>query len=471
MVASTSAVRASDAIDPGAIRSILESNRVADRVKVRECLARARSLAGLTPEETAVLMSAEDPELVREIFDAARYVKDEIYGRRLVLFAPLYYSNYCSNNCLYCGFRRDNPQPRRQLTLEEVEQETRCLIDQGHKRVLVIAGEDNRQSSFRYLLDVIERVYQVRSGRGEVRRVNVEMAPMTVEEFRQLLSMKIGTYVLFQETYDPEVYRAMHPTGPKADYRNRLDAMDRAMEAGINDVGIGSLLGLNDWRFEVLAMLFHARHLDARFGAGPHTISVPRMEPAACAPVTLNPPSPVSDTDFKKLVAIVRLAVPYTGIILTTRESAAMRGQLFDLGISQISAGSRTSPGGYAEQEAGQENIAQFSIGDRRSLDEVIADVVAHGYIPSFCTGCYRLGRTGKDFMDLAKPGLIRAHCLPNALSTFEEYIQDYATPSTAELGERVVVQMLERDVPADIRPWVRTVLDRIRKGERDIYF
>jgi 2-iminoacetate synthase len=470
MLSLETGINASDAIHPETIQAVIDGQRGADQARVRDCLARARSLTGLTLEETAVLMSVEDPELVQDIYDAAQYVKHEIYGKRLVLFAPLYYSNYCSNNCLYCGFRRDNPEPRRQLTLDEVERETRCLIDQGHKRVLVIAGEDNRKSSFRYLLDVIDRVYRVRSEKGEIRRVNVEMAPMTVEEFRELHAMKIGTYVLFQETYDPGVYRYMHPRGPKADYAARLDAMDRAMEAGINDVGIGSLFGLNDWRFEVLALLSHAQHLESRFGAGPHTISVPRLEPAACAPMALHPPCPVADADFRKLVAIIRLAVPYTGIILSTRESADMRRALFDLGVSQISAGSRTSPGGYSE-DAGKEETAQFSLGDRRTLDEVIADITAHGYIPSFCTGCYRLGRTGSDFMDLAKPGLIRAHCLPNAMMTFEEYIQDYATPSTGEMGERLINRMLEEDIPSRMRPMVADALSRIKAGERDIYF
>jgi 2-iminoacetate synthase len=468
MLSLTSETTASSAIHPEAIRAIVEGQTVPDRARIRDCIERARSLAGLTLEETAALMSAEDPELIQEIFDAAKYVKHEIYGKRLVLFAPLYYSNYCSNNCLYCGFRRDNPEPRRKLTLDEVEKETRCLIDQGHKRVLVIAGEDNRKSSFRYLLDVIDRVYRVRSEKGEIRRINVEMAPMTVEEFRELRAMKIGTYVLFQETYDPLVYRSMHPCGPKADYAARLDAMDNAMTAGINDVGIGSLFGLNDWRFEVLALLSHARHLEERFGTGPHTISVPRLEPAACAPMAMHPPSPVGDADFRKLVAVIRLAVPYTGIILSTRESAGMRTELYSLGVSQISAGSRTSPGGYSEKGG---ETAQFSLGDHRTLDEVIADVSAHGYIPSFCTGCYRLGRTGSDFMDLAKPGLIRMHCLPNAMFTFEEYIRDYASPSTAEIGERLIADMLERDVPASMRSKVSAALDRIRKGERDIYF
>jgi 2-iminoacetate synthase len=472
MFSTTSEISASDAIHVDAIQAILSRRFLEDKVRVRECLARARSLSGLTLEETAVLTSVEDPELVHEIYDTARYVKNEIYGKRLVLFAPLYYSSFCSNNCLYCGFRRDNPQPRRKLTLDEVENETRCLIDQGHKRVLVIAGEDNSNRSFGYLLDVIDRIYQVRSGRGEIRRVNVEMAPMSVDQFRELGSRKIGTYVLFQETYDPEVYRRMHLSGPKMDFKGRLDAMDRAMQAGINDVGIGSLFGLNDWRFEVLALLSHARHLDARYGAGPHTISVPRIEPAEGAPAAIKPPCPVSDADFRKLVAILRLAVPYTGIIMSTRESAEMRTELFDLGVSQISAGSRTSPGGYGESDDGETGLtAQFSLGDHRSLDEVIADIAAHGYIPSFCTGCYRLGRTGRDFMDLAKPGLIRSHCLPNAMLTFEEYLEDYATPPTRELGERLIRNMLERDVPPVERSMVAGALDRIRQGERDIYF
>jgi 2-iminoacetate synthase len=435
--------------------------------RVREVIAKSRDLAGLDASEVAMLLRTDDPELVSEMFAAAREIKDAIYGKRVVLFAPLYYSNYCVNNCLYCGFRRDNPQPRRRLRLDEIARETKALEDQGHKRVLVIAGEEPGTSAVDYLVEVIETVYATRSGRGEIRRVNVEAAPMTIAEFKRLKEARIGTYVIFQETYDVETYRAMHPVGPKANYVYRLSTLDRAMQAGLDDVGIGALLGLFDYRFEALAMLSHAKHLEERFGAGPHTISVPRLEPAVGAPAALDPPHPLSNAEFKKLVAILRMAVPYTGIILSTRETAAMRTELLDLGVSQMSAGSRTNPGGYSEET----EVAQFSVGDHRSLDEVIADIAEHGYVPSFCTGCYRKGRTGADFMDLAKPGLIRDHCLPNALFTFQEYLEDYASKATRVIGERVIAEQLGAEVALAKRPRVGDALLAIKGGKRDIYF
>ncbi len=470
MIALERGITAVDAIDPNGIATCLEQAALPEKSRVRGILARARTLEGLTQGEAAVLTAVTEPELLHELFDAARFVKNEIYGRRLVLFAPLYYSSFCRNNCLYCGFRRENAQPRRRLELAEVAAETRTLIDQGHKRVLVIAGEEGTAGAFSYLLDVLATVYEQKTDRGEIRRVNLETAPMTIPQFRELKAARIGTYVVFQETYHPEVYRRMHPGGPKADYRWRLETMDRAMEAGIDDVGIGALFGLHDWRFEVLALLAHARHLDARYGAGPHTISVPRIEPAPGAPAALNPPNPVSDADFRKLVAILRLAVPYTGIILSTRESADLRRELFDLGVSQLSAGSRTSPGGYHEHVGGDSATLQFSVNDNRGLDEVVADIAAHGYIPSFCTGCYRTGRTGHDFMELAKPGLIRDRCLPNALLTFQEYLLDCATPGTREIGERVIEEALAGEIPAGERPMIRDALERIRQGYRDLF-
>jgi 2-iminoacetate synthase len=453
-------------VDLDAIHGVLSREGGRDLARVRDVLARARELKGLGLEEAAVLLATQDPVALEEVFAAARHVKEAIYGRRVVLFAPLYYSSFCVNNCLYCGFRRDNPRPRRRLSLDQVKEETRQLERQGHKRVLVIGGEE--PGGVDHLVKVIEAVYSVREGRGEIRRVNVESAPMTVEEFRRLKATRIGTYVLFQETYDPGTYAAMHPCGPKADYGWRLHAMDRAMEAGIDDVGIGALLGLHDFRVEVLAMLQHARHLEARFGAGPHTISVPRIEPADDAPAASAPPAPVTDLDFKRVVAVLRLAVPYTGIILSTRESAALRTELLDLGVSQMSAGSCTEPGGYA---AGAGSPAQFAVGDARTLDQVVADIAAHGYVPSFCTGCYRKGRTGKDFMDLAKPGLIRRHCLPNALLTFREYLLDYASPATREAGERAIQAQLEHEVDPHQRPAVENSLLRVLGGERDVYF
>ncbi|MBM4090951.1 MAG: [FeFe] hydrogenase H-cluster radical SAM maturase HydG [Planctomycetes bacterium] len=457
-------------IDESLVSRLVHETPQPDAVLVRDVLAKARALGGLSLAETACLLRVDRADLVHEIFAAARKVKDAIYGKRLVLFAPLYFSSFCTNSCLYCGFRRENREPRRQLSLEEIAAETRALVDQGHKRVLLIGGEDDEHAGVEYLLRAIETIYATGTDRGDIRRVNVETAPLDVDGFRQLKSARIGTYVLFQETYHRKTYAFAHPRGPKADFLHRLFAMDRAMTAGIHDVGIGALFGLHDYRSEVLSLLLHAQHLEETFGVGPHTISVPRIEPAAGAPLAQSPPCPVRDEQFKQLVAILRLAVPYTGIILSTRESAALRGELLDLGVSQLSAGSSTEPGGYSSA-SDRCATRQFAIGDQRPLDHVVADIVRHGYIPSFCTGCYRKGRTGQDFMDLAKPGLIRSHCLPNALLTFREYLLDYATPGTRELGEQLIREQLDTEVPAALRGPVDKALARIQDGARDIYF
>lgn len=451
------------------INDILSRKTVRDAVLVREVLAKARELKGLSLEDVAVLAPISDPELLNELFAAARFVKETIYGQRLVIFAPLYISNFCKNECTYCAFRARNTLiQRRALTQEEIAREIKILVDQGHKRVLLVAGESYPDEGFPYVLHAIDTIYGVKSANGEIRRVNVNIAPLTLAEFKALKEAKIGTYQLFQETYHGETYRKVHLGGKKRDYDWRLTAMDRAMEVGINDVGIGVLFGLFDWRFEILAMMQHIRHLEAQFGVGPHTISVPRLEPATGSDIAAQPPFPVSDLDFRKIVAILRLAVPYTGIIMSTRETPNIRRETFALGVSQISAGSRTNPGGYFEEED-QPMDGQFSLGDHRSLDEVIRDVAALGYIPSFCTACYRLGRTGADFMDLAKPGEIKEHCDPNALSTFLEYLMDYATLETRQEGEKLIAQVLPamNDKQQNIS---RKMLDRVRAGKRDVF-
>lgn len=459
---------------------IIDEDKIADALAaadtdpkhVREIISKAREMHGLELPETAVLLAVRDEELEHEIFEAARDVKLAIYGKRLVLFAPLYISNHCSNNCLYCAFRRDNPDiVRKTLTLSEVEQEVRLLEDQGHKRLLMLMGEHPTEPTLDYFISAIETAYATKSGRGEIRRINVEIAPLSVEDFRRLKSVAIGTYVVFQETYCRETYRLVHPVGKKADYDWRLTAMDRAMQGGIDDVGIGVLFGLHDYRFEVLALLMHAQYLDRTFGVGPHTISVPRIYPAKGSLLSNHPLSPVSDNEFKRLVAVIRLSVPYTGMILSTRESPGLRHQVFDLGISQISAGSRTNPGGYASGKEHSPDDEQFSLGDTRPVDEVIRAVVEQGYIPSFCTGCYRLGRTGQDFMDLAKPGLIQQFCLPNALLTFQEYLEDYASEGTRAAGEKLAASMLG-DIPTDERrAATKERIARVKAGERDLYF
>ncbi len=454
-------------VDEPAIFATLERVGAADAGAVRAVLAKARELRGLDAPEIAVLMKVSDPELLAELFATARDVKDTIYGRRLVLFAPLYVSNMCANECTYCAFRaRNRAVVRRALSQEEIAQEVRILIDQGHKRALLVAGESYPRDGFSYVLECVDTIYSVTHGNGEIRRVNVNVAPLTLDEFRALGERKIGTYQLFQETYHRQTYASVHLSGKKRDYDWRVSAMDRAMEAGINDVGIGVLFGLFDWRFEVLALMQHIRYLERRFGVGPHTVSVPRLEPATGSDIALHPPHAVSDVDFRKIVATLRLAVPYTGIIMSTREAANIRRETFALGVSQISAGSRTNPGGYADEE--RADASQFCLGDHRGLDEVVRDVASLGYIPSFCTGCYRLGRTGADFMDLAKPGDIKQHCDPNGLSTFLEYLIDYASPETRAVGERCIAEALD-SMDAWPRERATQLMGKVKAGERDV--
>lgn len=443
-----------------------------DTVRVGELLDKALDLKGLTMEEAATLTRVTDPELLERVYETARAVKESIYGRRLVLFAPLYISNICRNECLYCGFRASNRGLRRRaLSEEEITREVEALIRQGHKRVLVVAGEGHvGTDGLDYVRRAVRAVYAAGEGAASIRRVNVNVAPLSVDEFRLLATEHIGTYQVFQETYHQPTYARVHVRGPKTDYAWRLEAVDRAMEAGINDVGIGPLLGLSDWRFEVLGVLEHANHLEQRFGVGPHTISVPRLEPAPGSEMASNPPCPVSDEELRQLIAILRIAVPYTGIILTTRESMELRREAFALGVSQISAGSRTDPGGYTEEGGdGRRDACQFSLGDHRTLDEVARDCARLGYIPSFCTACYRLGRTGMDFMDLAKPGEIKHHCDPNGLATFLEYLLDYGSPETVAVGKQCIEDNLTR-LPEGAAHRARKMLGRVAAGERDVY-
>ncbi|MEM5948324.1 [FeFe] hydrogenase H-cluster radical SAM maturase HydG [Spirochaetia bacterium 38H-sp] len=438
-------------------------------VRLGELLDKALKLGGLELSEVAELLRVESSEGIRRIMEAARLVKQEIYGKRLVLFAPLYVANYCDNNCVYCGFRKANSSLNRvALNLGEVRQEVEALLRQGHKRLLMLMGESEK-TTLDYFIETIRTAYSVRVGEQNIRRINVEIAPLTVEDFARLKKENIGTYACFQETYDPVAYKKFHPSGPKSDYEWRLLVMDRAMEGCIDDVGIGALFGLADYRFEVLALIEHARHLEAAFGCGPHTVSVPRLEPAEGAPLASRPPHPVSDEDFKKLVAVIRLALPYTGIILSTRESEELRNELFNYGVSQISAGSRTNPGAYDEDHP--ESGAQFSLGDHRSLEEVISCLIDQGYVPSFCTGCYRKGRVGADFMDLAKPGLIKAYCLPNALFTFAEYLGDFASQDVRARGMALIRRLAETEVPESRREKTLAELDSIAAGHRDVYF
>ncbi len=466
-------------IDHDRIATELDGDLDADKTLVREILCKAKELHGISHRDVLILLKVHDPALTQELFETAKYVKEQIYGNRLVLFAPLYISNLCNNECLYCAFRNQNQTlPRRALSLEEIKAETVSLIEQGHKRILLVAGESYPKDGMDYVINAINTIYNARSKQktGNIRRVNVNIAPLPVDDYRKLKDAGIGTYQLFQETYHEATYKKLHIRGPKSHYDKRLQAISNAITAGLTDVGIGVLFGLYDYRYEILAMLSHIAYLESEFGMGPHTISVPRLEPAHNSPLSAHPPHALSDDDFKKVIAVLRLAIPYTGIILSTRESSAMRKDAFELGISQISAGSKTNPGGYhAGPTNSNEDAGQFTVGDTRPLAEVIKDMVKTRHIPSFCTGCYRLGRVGSDFMDLAKPGLIRQHCLPNAIFTFAEYLEDFAEGDAGrelyESGYQLIEEMLTDFPDTRLQARIRSTINHIRRGERDIYF
>ena len=458
----------SDWLNAGVVDGLLHG-AVRDDGRIRAVLQRARELKGLDMADVAALCHIAAPEQIEELFATARRVKEEIYGHRMVLFAPLYISNVCGNECTYCAFRASNKALKRTaLDMNGIKCDTAELVKQGHKRLLLVAGEGYSAANggFQYVLDAIAAVYDVTDATGNIRRLNVNLAPLEADEFRLLKQASIGTYQLFQETYHRPTYAAVHTVGKKRDYDWRATALDRAMQAGIDDVGMGVLFGLHDWRFELLSLMQHIAHLEDVFGVGCHTISVPRIEPADHSAVSLAPPAPVSDLDFKKIIAILRLAVPYTGLILSTRESAEIRRECYALGVSQISAGSRTNPGGYS---AGESTAGQFQLGDHRSLDEVVHELSTMGFIPSFCTACYRLGRTGQDFMDLAKPGLIKLKCDPNAVTTFQEYLIDYASESARCDGEKAIDCELS-GMSAKARKTSERMLARIRDGRRDVY-
>jgi 2-iminoacetate synthase len=464
-------IEKADFINTEKINLILEKARQAPASYIREIVDKAREASGLTPDETAVLLQVEDNENLEIIKEAARYVKEKIYGKRLVFFAPLYISNYCVNNCLYCGYRRDNNQmPRTKLTMKEIRDEVTVLQSMGHKRLALETGEDPRNCPLEYVLEAIETIYQVQEKNGDIRRVNVNIAATTVENYKRLKEAGIGTYILFQETYHRPTYQVMHPSGPKRDYDWHTTAMDRAMEGSIDDVGIGVLFGLYDYKFEVMGLLFHALHLEERFGVGPHTISVPRLRPATG--ISLEKfPHLVNDMNFAKIVAVIRLAVPYTGMILSTRESPALRDELISMGISQISAGSCTGVGGYCKQKEEGQNTAQFDVEDRRSPDEVLRSACLAGYIPSFCTACYKSGRTGNHFMPLAKSGQIQDLCQPNAILTFKEFLLDYASDETKTVGNKAIAEHLNLIANPQLRLETEKRLHRIESGERNLYF
>ena len=454
---------------------ILDTLKYADEHKrdeklITEILNKAKERKGLSHREASVLLACELEDKNKELYRLAKQIKQDFYGNRIVMFAPLYLSNYCVNGCVYCPYHAKNKHiARKKLTQEQVKAEVIALQDMGHKRLAIEAGEDPVNNPIEYILECINTIYSVKHKNGAIRRVNVNIAATTVENYKKLKDAGIGTYILFQETYHKESYKKLHPTGPKSNYAYHTEAMDRAMQGGIDDVGLGVLFGLELYRYEFAGLLMHAEHLEAVFGVGPHTISVPRICPAD----DINPDefnNSISDEIFEKIVACIRVAVPYTGMIVSTRESQKTREKVLNLGVSQLSGGSRTSVGGYVEPEQ-EENSKQFDISDNRSLDEVVNWLIKLGYIPSFCTACYREGRTGDRFMSLCKSGQIQNCCQPNALMTLKEYLQDYASEDTIKSGKKLINDELEHIPNEKVKQIVIDRLEKIQNGIRDFRF
>jgi len=464
---------ATEFIDNDEILATLEyaKEHASDKALINEIITRAEDCKGLSHREAAVLLECELPEEIEKIKALAMKIKQRNYGNRIVMFAPLYLSNYCINGCRYCPYHGQNTHIcRKKLSQEDIVREVTALQDMGHKRLALEAGEDPVNNPLEYILESIDTIYKLKHKNGAIRRVNVNIAATTVENYRRLHDAGIGTYILFQETYHKENYEYLHPKGPKHNYAYHTEAMDRAMQGGIDDVGIGVLFGLNLYRYDFVGLLMHAEHLEAAFGVGPHTISVPRICPAEDIDVS-EYSNAISDEIFEKIVAILRIAVPYTGIIISTRESQKTREKVLRLGVSQISGGSRTSVGGYAEEEPEEENSAQFDVSDHRTLDEVVKWLLELGYIPSFCTACYREGRTGDRFMRLVKSGQIANVCQPNAIMTLKEYLEDYASPATKAIGEKMLLEEAGRIPNEKVRQIVYEHLKELDAGKRDFRF
>ena len=442
-----------------------------NRELISSIIEKARACKGISHREAALLLECNDQELLEEIFSLAKEIKQKFYGNRIVMFAPLYLSNYCVNSCVYCPYHIKNKTiARKKLSQEDIEREVIALQNMGHKRLALEAGEDPLHNPIEYILESIKTIYGIKHKNGAIRRVNVNIAATTVENYRKLHEAGIGTYILFQETYHKENYEKLHPRGPKSNYAYHTEAMDRAMEGGIDDVGLGVLFGLNTYKYDFTGLLMHAEHLEATYGVGPHTISVPRI----CSADDINAAdfeNAISDEIFQKIVAIIRIAVPYTGMIISTRESKKSREKVLELGISQISGGSRTSVGGYAVEETPEENSSQFDISDNRTLDEIVSWLLKLGYIPSFCTACYREGRTGDRFMSLVKTGQIANCCSPNALMTLQEYLEDYASPETKALGTKMIREQMEKIPNPAIKRRAIENLKYIGEGKRDFRF
>jgi 2-iminoacetate synthase len=453
------------------IEEHLNKNRFADAIRIRDIVDKSLDKQRLNPDETAALINVTDPELKNLILEGAHTLKERIYGNRIVLFAPLYVGNECINDCVYCGFRISNKECQRAtLSKEELIAETEALEDKGHKRLIMVYGEHPKYSP-EFIAETVQTVYNVKHNKGEIRRVNINAAPLDIEGFRTVKSVGIGTYQIFQETYYEETYKNLHPRGPKSNFLWRLYGLDRAMQAGIDDLGIGALMGLYNWRFEVMGLLYHTIHLEERFGVGPHTISFPRIEPAIGTDFTKNPPYKVSDEDFKLLIASIRLSVPYTGMILTAREPIAVRDEVLRYGISQIDAGSSIGVGDYAHKDEESKHKSQFVLGDTRTLDDVIYELAHSGYIPSFCTSCYRAGRTGEHFMEFAIPGFVKRFCTPNALLTFAEYLYDYASERTKKIGLELIDKEVAKIDDPNMQSSVKENLAKMKEGIRDLHY
>jgi len=456
-------------IDPAEIFQFLE-NAVPTKEKVREIIKKALDKNRLSLEETAYLVNTTDPELIEEIKQGAKTLKVRVYGERIVLFAPLYIGNLCTNDCQYCGFRTTNKsQKRSTLSMDDIRQEVKSLEDTGHKRLILVYGEHPKYNP-EFIAETVREVYKVKSGKGEIRRVNVNAAPLTIEGFKTVKEAGIGTYQVFQETYHPETYAKVHVSGNKRNFDNRLTSLDRAQEGGIDDVGIGVLFGLYDWKYEVLALVRHVNHFEAAYNVGPHTISFPRIQNASS--LEIDTKYFVSDADFTKLVAILRLAVPYTGLILTARESAEIRNEVLTFGVSQIDGGTNIQMSGYSGKDVKKQDLdtEQFEIMDTRSLAQVIEELIDNDYLPSFCTACYRTGRTGEHFMEFSVPGFIKRYCGPNAMLTMAEYLEDYASAEVKEKGYKSIERKMEVNEITN-KEALKSRIERIKNGERDLYF
>jgi 2-iminoacetate synthase len=448
------------------------ANTKEDKIFIRDVIAKSMSKTPLTVKETAALLAAESPDLVEEIFNTARELKKSVYGNRIVIFAPLYVGNHCINDCGYCGFRKSLRETvRKTLTEDEIVSEVEALEDIGHKRLILVFGEHPKYSA-EFIAETVKKVYSIKHGKGDIRRVNINAAPMNIQDFKTVKESGIGTYQIFQETYHHETYKKVHPDQTcKGNYLYRLDGLNRAYEAGCDDVGIGTLFGLYDWKFEVLSMITHSRFLEDRFGVGPHTISFPRIQ--SVHNTVIDNKYFVNDYNFKRLVAILRLAVPYTGMILTARETPEIRRELMSFGVSQIDAGSRIELGGYSHTEDQSRKMKeQFSLGDMRSMDEIVRELAENDYIPSFCTSCYRAGRTGKQFMEFAIPGFIEKFCTPNALLTMKEYLLDYASPETRSIGNSLINKELKNISDEKLKSKLKEKLEKTEEQNlRDLHF